>query len=455
MKTLTQFFCQSCGQSFPKWQGRCTECGTWNSLVEERVTKAQKKAGTAGVLERLAKEPNAPRPVVEISPEDFPRLKSGIGELDNVLGGGLVPGSVILLGGEPGIGKSTMLLQVSEAYARLGHSVLYVTGEESTSQVALRSERVGVESDKLLVLSATDLETIQKFTDEVKPKILVVDSVQTTYSGQLESAPGSVGQLRECTFRLVNMAKANNMATFLVGHVTKEGTIAGPKLLEHMVDAVLYFETTPSQSLRLLRSMKNRFGSTHEIGLFEMTGKGMMEVTNPSALFLAERPERAPGSAIVATLEGSRSILIEIQALVSQSALPMPRRTTIGLDPNRVALLIAILEKRGGYRLFDQDIFVNVAGGIRVQETACDLGVAAALISSFRGIAVDEKTLFLGELGLGGEIRSVPRVADRLKEAARIGFTRAVLPQRTTKELENPPLELLPLENIQELADKL
>ncbi len=414
------------------------------------MTKEQKKRGV-----HLSREIDAPRPITEISPEDFPRIKSDMLELDNVLGGGLVPGSVILLGGEPGIGKSTLLLQVSENYARRGIKVLYVTGEESMSQIALRSERVGVESDNLLVVSATDLETIQKHVDVVKPKILILDSIQTTYSSEIESQPGSVGQLRECTFRVVNWSKASNMATFLVGHVTKEGTIAGPKLLEHMVDAVLYFETTPSQSLRLLRSMKNRFGSTHEIGLFEMTGKGMREVTNPSELFLSERPEKSPGSAIVATLEGSRSILIEIQALVSQSSLPMPRRTTIGLDPNRVALLIAILEKRGGFRLFDQDIFVNVAGGIRVQETACDLGVAAALISSFRGAPMDEKTLFLGEIGLGGEIRSIPRAADRIKEAARIGFTRAVLPQRVVKELESAPLELIALENIQQLADKL
>ena len=450
MKTTTRFFCQECGQDFPKWQGRCTDCNAWNSLVEEKVVKGAKKGTTT-----LFKESDAPRPITEISAEDFPRITSELKELDNVLGGGLVPGSVILLGGEPGIGKSTLLLQMSEQYARLGHTVLYVTGEESTSQIALRSARVGVESDKLLVLAATDLETIHKHVEAIKPRVLIIDSIQTTFSSGMDSQPGSVAQLRECTFRIVNWCKGGNMAAFIVGHVTKEGTIAGPKLLEHMVDSVLYFESAPSQSLRLLRSIKNRFGSTHEIGLFEMTGKGMTEVTNPSALFLSERPERASGSAIVATLEGSRSILIEIQALVSQSALPMPRRTTIGLDPNRVALLIAILEKRGGFRLFDQDIFVNVAGGIRATETACDLSVAAALISSFRGQPVDEKTIFLGEIGLGGEIRSVPRAADRLKEAARIGFQRAVLPLRITKELENPPLELLPIENIQELADKI
>jgi len=450
MKNTTQFFCQGCGQSFPKWQGRCTDCGAWNSLVEEKVAKGSKR-GTP----RIINDADAPRPITEISAEDFPRVKSELKELDNVLGGGLVPGSVILLGGEPGIGKSTLLLQLSEQYARHGHTVLYVTGEESTSQIALRSVRVGVESSKLLVLSATDLETIHKHVEAIKPRVLILDSIQTTFSSEIESQPGSVGQLRECTFRVVNWCKASNMAAFLVGHVTKEGTIAGPKLLEHMVDAVLYFESTPSQSLRLLRSIKNRFGSTHEIGLFEMTGRGMSEVTNPSQLFLSERPEKASGSAVVATLEGSRSILIEIQALVSQSALPMPRRTTIGLDPNRVALLIAILEKRAGFRLFDQDIFVNVAGGIRATETACDLAVAAALISSFRGIPVDPKTLFLGEIGLGGEIRSVPRATDRLKEAARIGFERAILPLRITKELDSSPLELLPIENIQELSDKI
>lgn len=451
-KAKFTYACQQCGQTYSKWMGKCQECGEWNSIVEERAVEIPKHgAPRSSIVER-----SEPLPISKIALEYIPRYVSDLSELDNVLGGGLVPGSVVLLGGEPGVGKSTILLQAADQYARSGKKVLYVSGEESASQIALRSNRLGVSTENLLVVSETVLENVIGHLDKHKPDLLILDSIQTVYSNELGSQPGSVGQLRECAYQLISLAKERNLATFLVGHVTKEGSIAGPKILEHMVDVVLYFEGTSSQTFRLLRSIKNRFGSTNEIGVFEIVSKGIKQVTNPSELFLSERPKTIPGSVIVASVEGTRPILVEVQALVSTSYLTMPRRTAIGIDNNRVSLLVAILEKRGGFRLYDQDVYVNLAGGLRITETAVDLGVAAALISSYTGKPVQQGTAFFGEVGLGGEIRSVPRAQIRVKEAERIGLKRAFVPVKTAKELEDTKgFELIPVDHVQELADKI
>ncbi len=450
MKEKFIYVCQQCGQQYSKWMGKCQECSAWNSVVEEReVAPANRTKPSLATGE-------SPQPISEIVALNIPRLHSHIDELDNVLGGGLVPGSVVLLGGEPGIGKSTLLLQAADEYAKAHPKVLYVSGEESTGQIALRSTRLGVDCKQLLVVSETSLEQIQNYIEKTKPKILILDSVQTIYSSKLDSQPGSVGQLRECALQIISLAKSKNIATFLVGHVTKEGAIAGPKVLEHMVDVVLYFEGSASQNFRLLRSIKNRFGSTNEIGVFEMVGKGLRAVANPSELFLSERPMMIPGSVIVASIEGTRPLLIEVQALASPTSLAMPRRTAIGLDPNRVSLLVAILEKRGGFQLYDQDVYVNVAGGLRINEPAADLAVIAALISSYSNKPVSKDSLFFGEVGLGGEVRSVPQAALRLKEAERIGLKRAFIPKRAKDEIgEVKGIDLISVEHIQDLEDKL
>jgi DNA repair protein RadA/Sms len=448
MKTKWIYVCQQCGQKFSKWMGRCSECNQWNSVVEEREVSASHPAKSIVAGEE------SPQPITEILAQDLYRIPSDLSELDSVLGGGLVPGSVVLIGGEPGIGKSTLLLQAADQYARGGKCVLYVSGEESTSQIALRSSRLGVSNSSLMVVCEAKLEVIQKHIEKLSPYLLILDSVQTIYSSELDSQPGSVGQLRECAYQVITMAKNRNMATFLVGHVTKEGAIAGPKVLEHMVDVVLYFEGTSSQTFRLLRSIKNRFGSTNEIGVFEMVGNGLKPVTNPSELFLSEKPESIPGSVIAASIEGTRPILVEVQALASTSSLAIPRRTSIGLDPNRVSLLVAILEKRAGFRLFDQDVYVNIAGGLRLSEPAIDLAVLAALISSYSGKPVTKESVFFGEVGLGGEVRSVPKAALRLKEAERIGLKRAYIPKRAVNELnEFKSIELIPIEHVQNLEN--
>ncbi len=452
MKEKWTFACQQCGQTYSKWMGRCQECGAWNSVVEEKVTRAPKGGHSAVGAEGASK----PLPVSQLATQEYRRYGTDFSEWDNVLGGGLVPGSVVLLGGEPGVGKSTLLLQVTDQYAKSGKKILYVSGEESTSQIGLRSARLGVKSEQLLVVSETVLEKVIEHVDALKPDLLVIDSIQTIHSGELQSQAGSVGQLRECANEIIHLAKGRSLATFLVGHVTKEGSIAGPKVLEHMVDVVLYFEGTNSQSFRLLRSIKNRFGSTNEVGVFEMVSYGMKQVSNPSELFLSERPEKIPGSVIVASLEGTRPLLVEIQALASSTSLAIPRRTAIGIDPNRVSLLCAILEKRGGFRLFDQDVYVNVAGGLRLNEPAADLGVIAALISSYEGKPADPSAVFFGEVGLGGEIRSVPRATERLKEAIRIGLKRAFVPSKVKKELGGlKGIEMVGLDHVQDLADKI
>jgi DNA repair protein RadA/Sms len=423
-KVRTVYICQSCAYQSSKWLGRCPECEQWSSFVEERTSmKAYRHRGGG---ERSTARPVA---ITEVSADEGERLPTGIAEFDRVLGGGALPGMVILVGGDPGIGKSTLLLQVAGYISRDGHPVLYVSGEESAKQTRLRADRVSALSEHLLILPDTSVERILEHVEQLRPRMVVVDSVQTLSSEQLQSGAGSISQVRDVTARLVEMAKTSGIATFLVGHVTKDGALAGPKVLEHMVDCVLYFEGEASHAFRILRAVKNRFGSANEIGVFEMTKEGLREVDNPSRLFLSERPEATSGSVVVCTLEGTRPLLIEVQALASPSPLAMPRRVATGFDVNRVALLIAILEKRVGLHLHGEDVYLNVAGGIRVTEPAVDLGVATAIASSFRDRPIDPRAVIMGEVGLGGEVRAIPHLEGRLREAEKLGFQKAVIPE--------------------------
>jgi DNA repair protein RadA/Sms len=401
-------------------------------LVEERIDGARHPGSelTLGTRE-------APAPIHQISIADERRVLSGIGEFDRVLGGGLVPGSVVLVGGDPGIGKSTLLLQAFAALTQNGLTCLYVSGEESQRQIKMRAERLGIVSPGLLILSETSLERILEQVKKVKPSILVIDSIQTVFTSSLPSAPGSVGQVRECSASIIVLAKKSGLGTFLVGHVTKDGSIAGPRVLEHMVDTVLYFEGERGHNFRILRAVKNRFGSTNEIGVFEMKAAGLREVTNPSELFLSERPLQVAGSAVVCSMEGTRPVLVEIQALVSRSFLAVPRRTTIGVDHNRVALLVAVLEKKMGVKLFDQDIFVNVAGGVAVDEPAVDLGIIAAIASSYQEKALEPQMVLFGEVGLAGELRGIAQAEPRVKEAGKLGFNRCILPLSNSRQLNH------------------
>ena len=449
-KARTIFVCQSCGGQSPKWLGRCAECGTWNSLAEEvaaglAVDASPDGAGGAAPV-RLV---DVPVQSTEI------RYPTGIGELDRVLGGGLVAGSVILIGGDPGIGKSTLLLQVADRLARNGRPVLYVSGEESIQQIRLRADRLGVGSDALWLLAETSVDRVIEAARLQAPRVLIVDSVQTLRSEALESSAGSVGQVRDVAGRLMVSAKQTGTATFLVGHVTKDGAIAGPRVLEHIVDTVLYFEGEKGHPYRIIRTVKNRFGSTQDIGVFEMKGYGLAEVPNPSELFLAERSHGSSGSAIIASAEGTRPILVELQALVTHPAAGTPRRTANGIEPGRLGLLLAVLEKRVGLAVGGQDVFVNVAGGLCLEEPAADLGIAAAVASSWRDRAIDARTLVFGEIGLAGEIRAVPQAEIRLREAAGLGFTRCVLPKRNADRVGQPPLEIIGVEHVCEALEVL
>jgi DNA repair protein RadA/Sms len=429
-KAKIVYSCQNCGHQSPKWLGKCPDCNQWNTLVEEKFERA---AHPRDELNLGGKE--EPTSIAEISTADEGRVLSGIGEFDRVLGGGLVPGSVTLIGGDPGIGKSTLLIQAFAALSQNGLTCLYVSGEESPRQIKMRAERLGIASPKLLILSETALERILEQIKKTKPAVLVIDSIQTLFSSSLPSAPGSIGQVRECSGSIITLAKKSGLSTFLIGHVTKDGSIAGPRVLEHMVDTVLYFEGDRGHDFRVLRAVKNRFGSTNEIGVFEMKEGGLKEVSNPSELFLSERPLKAPGSAVVCSMEGTRPILVELQALVSPSFLAVPRRTTIGVDHNRVALLVAVLEKKRGIKLFNQDIFVNVAGGVQVDEPGVDLGIIAAVASSYEEKAIDARTVIFGEVGLAGEVRGIAQAEARVKEAGKLGFERAILPASNSSQL--------------------
>jgi DNA repair protein RadA/Sms len=423
-KSRTSYICQSCGYQSSKWLGRCPECAQWSSFAEERASGKGQRAHGRGDLA-------APRPlaITDVRADEAERQPTGIEELDRVLGGGVLPGMVVLVGGDPGIGKSTLLLQVAGYMSRAVHAVLYISGEESAKQTRLRADRVGALSERLLILPDTSMERILEHIDQLRPQVIVVDSVQTLSSEQLQSGAGSISQVRDATARFVEMAKTTGIATFLVGHVTKDGALAGPKVLEHMVDCVLYFEGEGGHTFRILRAVKNRFGSVNEIGVFEMAKDGLREVRNPSRLFLSERAEDTSGSVVVCTLEGTRPLLIEVQALASPSPLAMPRRVATGFDVNRVALLTAILEKRVGLHLHGEDVYLNVAGGIRVTEPAVDLGVATAIASSFRDRPIDHRTVIMGEVGLGGEVRAIPQLEARLREAEKLGFRQAVIPE--------------------------
>jgi DNA repair protein RadA/Sms len=444
----TVFTCQHCGFQTPKWLGKCPDCNQWNSLVEEQTIEQ------SGHSRALA-EPGKTLKLSEVTIREEDRLSCGISEFDRTLGGGLVPGSLILVGGDPGIGKSTLLLQAFAHLAAKGKA-LYVTAEESARQVKLRAGRLGIESDNLFLLAETSLEQIKQRIKELKPDFLVIDSIQTIFTGSIDSAPGSVSQVRECTGQLMLQAKADGLPTFLVGHVTKDGSIAGPRVLEHMVDTVLYFEGDPGHPYRILRAVKNRFGSTNEIGVFEMREKGLKEVSNPSELFLAERPQQSAGSAVVASLEGSRPLLVEVQALVSSSSFGTPQRTAIGFDHKRVALLIAILEKKVELSLGGQDIFLNVAGGVRLDEPAVDLAAIVALASSHLNRIIDPHSVVFGEVGLTGEVRAISQPELRVKEAARLGFTRCLLPYGNQKNLDAPPsIQLIGIKHAAEALEHI
>jgi DNA repair protein RadA/Sms len=446
----TAFFCQNCGYESPKWVGKCPGCGEWNRFAEEPTKATDSRMPPEYQLNEK------PRPIDSVEADEKARMKTGLEEMDRVLGGGIVAGSAILVGGDPGIGKSTLLLQVMHRLAAGGRKVLYVTGEESASQIKLRADRIGAASKGLYVLVEVALENILKYIKEVGPDVVVIDSIQTVYCSLLSSAPGSVGQVREASERLIIFAKKTGIPVFLVGHVTKDGSIAGPKVLEHMVDTVLYFEGDSGHSYRIIRGIKNRFGPTNEIGVFEMRDRGLVEVSNPSEYFLTERPEGMAGSVVVASIEGTRPILVEVQALVVSTSFGMPRRTAIGVDVNRVSLLVAVLDKIGGLHLGNHDIFLNVAGGVRLSEPAADLGVVAAIASSFLDRPIDPKTVVFGEVGLTGEVRGINQMEIRIREAARMGFTRCVLPRTQLRGLDKAgAIELVRVGHLKELLAEI
>ena len=446
-KGTSVFECQSCGHTSAKWLGRCPECGGWNSFTEEKARPAEGK--------NIAMSAARPLRLSEVCPAEAPRIATGNAEFDRVLGGGLVPGSLVLLGGEPGIGKSTLLLQIAQALQKKERRVLYVSGEESAQQIKMRAERLGSQdAGEIFILAESSLEAILAVVAEVRPAVLVVDSVQTTFSEELDSAPGSISQVRHVTAQFLTLAKSRDLPVFLIGHVTKDGSIAGPKALEHIVDTVLYFEGERHHNHRIVRAVKNRFGAANEVGIFEMTSGGLIPVLNPSDLFLSEREDNVPGSAIACAMEGTRPILVEIQALVLPVQYGTARRTATGLDYNRISVLVAMLQKRMEIPVMGCDIYVNAAGGLHVDEPASDLALFAAILSSFRNRALPSQTVLIGELGLSGEVRPVSQVHLRVREAAAMGFQRCILPAGNLP-LHDPvdKIELIPLRNILSLSD--
>jgi len=456
--TKATFFCASCGREEPRWFGRCSTCGAWNSATEAPAAAPSAKRGSRAATARWGPgggAPAHPRPLAEVESAAIGRAPTGTAELDRVLGGGLVPGSLVLIGGDPGIGKSTLVLQVAMALAARGETVLYVAGEESEEQVRMRASRLGEVPGPLLILCETDLEAMLEAASSTQPAVVIVDSIQTMARGGLEGGPGSVTQVRECGLGLLHFAKGTKTMVLLVGHVTKEGAVAGPRVLEHMVDAVLYLEGERFHDARILRAAKNRFGSTQELGVFEMTEGGMREVTDPSGVFLSESRGLEPGAAVVASLEGTRPLLVEVQALVSTSFYGTPQRVTSGFDGRRLAVLLAVLERRGGLKLGRHDVFVSVTGGLTLEEPGTDLGVALAIASSFRNRPLLERTLAIGEIGLSGAIRRVRRLEARVREAARLGFARVGVPATQAGEAAVAGIEVAALESVREAFELL
>ena len=448
-KAKTIFYCTSCGNESPKWQGRCSACGAWNTMeehIEKPVAPGRVKSPAVGASRQAQK-------LCELSSGDESRFSTGMGELDRVLGGGAVEGSLVLVGGAPGIGKSTLLLQICNSLCA-GRSVLYVSGEESERQIKMRATRLGVSPESLFVLSETSLSDILNSVDEIKPDILIVDSIQTLYNENNESSPGSVSQVKDCTMSMMQLSKTEGITFFVVGHINKDGNIAGPKVLEHMVDCVLYFEGDPNTSYRLLRAAKNRFGSTNEIGVFEMMDCGLVEVPNPSQMLLAGRPEGAPGTCVACVMEGTRPVLAEVQALVAKTSFNVPRRTSDGFDFNRAALLLAVAEKRGGMKLSAFDAYINVIGGLKLDEPGADLPVILAVASSYRDTPIADDVVAIGEVGLTGEIRSVSHMGQRLQEASRLGFKKCIIPKGNAGKLEIPSgLTVYRVRNIREAIE--
>jgi DNA repair protein RadA/Sms len=446
-KTKTVYFCQSCGHKSVRWIGKCPDCGAWNSMVEEKITRRRSGRST---------EKSNPTPLKEVDWGDEDRISTGIKEFDRVVGGGVVKGSVVLVGGDPGIGKSTLLLQISEKIAFQFDRVLYITGEESLKQIKLRAERLKINPNRIDILTETNLDLILDVLRRDVPNMAVIDSIQTTYNPNLESTPGSISQIRECAASLIGFAKQSQSPVFLVGHVTKDGSIAGPKVLEHMVDTVLYFEGEKSCLFRILRAVKNRFGSSNEIGVFQMEERGLAEVENPSMLFLPERAQQVSGSVVVCCMEGTRPLLLELQALVSPSSYGTPQRVSSGVDYKRLALLLAIMEKREGLSAAAFDVFVNLAGGVRIDEPAMDLGVVVALASSLKEVPAHRESVVIGEVGLGGEVRAVSQIERRIKEAEKLGFSRCIVPHGNLKGLnQNHNVEIRGVRSIRETLDMM
>lgn len=442
------FFCKECGYESAKWSGQCPGCREWNTFVEEPVVKS-----SSGKVKTVTPAEEPVR-LSDISIEKEDRISSGISELDRVLGGGIIQGSLVLVGGDPGIGKSTLLIQMCRNVANLGHKVLYISGEESLKQIKLRAERIGTFNDNLTLLCENNLENVEATLKKHAPEIVIIDSIQTMYREEIGSAPGSVSQVRESTSVLMQLAKGNNITIFIVGHVTKEGVVAGPRVLEHMVDTVLYFEGDRQAAYRILRSVKNRFGSTNEIGVFEMREEGLMEVLNASEYMLNGRPEDAPGSVVACLMEGTRPILVEIQALICKTNFNLPRRTAVGTDPNRVNLLMAVLEKRLGLRLSECDAYINIAGGLRINEPALDLGIVLAILSNYKNKEIGSKTIAFGEVGLAGEVRAVSQVEVRVQEAIKLGFDKCIVPKVCVDILakQSKKIELVGVKNVNDLV---
>jgi len=448
LKKETAFVCQNCGHQTGKWLGKCPECGEWNSLVEEKAQPTRRNGFKLRDVSAV--------PFTEIEPQDDVRILSGVTEFDRVLGGGIVPGTLVLIGGDPGIGKSTLLLQVADKLSGTGSIVLYISGEESERQIKLRGERLAVEAKNVFILPETNLENIINEVERLKPGAIIVDSIQTVFSSAMESAPGSVSQVREVAHQFLLLAKNRGIPIFLIGHITKDGAIAGPKVLEHIVDTVLYFEGERHHNHRIVRAVKNRFGAANEVGVFEMTGAGLRPVANPSQMFLQERPQNVAGSVVTACMEGTRPLLVEIQALVSGTKYGTGRRMTQGLDQNRVALLIAMLEKRAGLQLTGDDVFVNIAGGLEVDEPAVDLGVVTAIVSSFKNLTIDPHTAVFGEIGLTGEVRGAMQASVRAREAQALGFKKIVLPASNVPGLERLlGVRIVGVKSVDEALDEL